>query len=795
MGRKNCFNLKIGRMRTISSFKSILFGALFFVLSLYAPKMLAQNTSTQGKEFWLTFMQNGFKEHPDGGWVLNQVLISAKRNCTGTVSNPLTGWSQPFSVSANNITTIEIPERQGYHDIGNVEILSDRAIHIVANDTVSVYCTNIAHVSFDASFVLPVESLGDEYIIQSFDQSVTGEAGDVVMRSETSSFVIIATEDNTEVSITPTTDLLTGQHLSGIPFVVSMNRGQTYHVRSTGTGNRRDLSGTRVTASNGKGIAVFNGNTLTSIPTTIGNGFDHVVEQAMPLRSWGKQFVVTSSSNRNRDFVKITSSANNNAITKNGTPLVTLQANESYTFSMMESERSCFIAATQPCAVYLYENSNYDQNLNGGLGDPSMVWIAPIEQRINEVTFSTFDHSDLNMTLHSVNIIVNSEDIDKVYLDGEQLSPELFTTANGNSDYSYIRKDIFHGVHHISCVNGFNAHVYGFGAAKSYAYLVGSNTIDLTSHLIVNNESAAMHINGYDICENEAPEFDLHTNFECSQVNWDFGDGVTGTGYPLSHTYLAPGDYTVSCDVYTQIQGENAFVSTMTTVIHVHPLHQVEDYKIACGSYEIGNQIFMESGVYEYQLEDMYGCDSIVTLNLTITHDRPFDLEGPQWVSAATDIVAGPYRYWVADSLLFAPNSLQWSCSNPEWTITPIGNGYQGSLWALNIGEGFVMASTNNNDCDSVFTVHVVATWFDVNENEETKILIYPNPAPSQVTIQTEDIIGIRLVDVLGLVVLNERYEQTDVVELSISHLPQGVYLVEITTKRGKIVRRLVLAR
>ena len=766
---------------------------MLIVLFFNAPRVFAQNTSTQGKDFWLTFMQNGYKEHPNGGWVENQVLISAKRSCTGIVSNPLTGWSQSFSVSANDITTIEIPERQGYHDTGNVGILSDRAIHVVTSDTVSVYCTNIAHVSFDASFVLPVESLGDEYIIQTFDQSITQDMDDYVSLNETSAFVIIATENHTEVSITPTADLLNGQHLAGVPFVFTMNRGQTYHVRSTGIGSQRDLSGTRVTASNGKRIAVFNGNTLTCVPVDIGNGYDHVVEQAMPLRSWGKQFVVTSSSNRNRDFIKITSSANNNVVTKNGNPLVTLQANESYTFSMLESERSCFIAATQPCAVYLYDNTNYDQNPNGGLGDPSMVWIAPIEQRINEVTFTTFNNWDINIAIHSVNIIVNSEDIDKVYLDGEQLSPDLFTAANGNSDYSFVRKDISHGVHHISCVNGFNAHVYGFGTAKSYAYLVGSNTIDLTTHLIVNNESAAWYPDGYDICENDASEFDLYTSFECSQVNWDFGDGVTGTGYPLSHTYFAPGDYTVSCDVYTQIQGENAFVGTMTTVIHVHPLHQVEDYKIACGSYEIGNQIFMESGVYECQLKDMYGCDSIVILNLTITHEQPFDLEGPKWVAAATDIVAGPYRYWVADSLLFAPNSLQWSCSNPEWTITPMGNGYQGNLWASNIGEGIVMASTNNFDCDSVFTVRVIATWYDVDENEEAKILLYPNPAQSQVTIQAEDIIGIRLVDVYGIVVMDEAYGQTNVVELSISHLPQGVYLVEITTKQGKTVQRLVV--
>ena len=425
------------------------------VLLLFSGFTLMAQTSTQGKEFWLSFMQNGFRNHPEGYWVTTQVLISAKRDCSGTVSNPLTGWSRTFTVSANDVTTVDIPEAQGYHGETEYETVTQKAIKVVSTDTISVYCTNIAHVSFDASFVLPIESLGDEYIIQSYDQSVAGSLNDYVTDNETSAFVIVATEDNTTVDITPKCQTLAG-HAAGETYSITLNAGETYHVRSTRYGSQRDLSGTHIVASDCKKIAVFNGNTLTCIPINMGNGYDHIVEQAMPLRSWGKNFVVTNSLNRNRDFIKITSSANNNVITMNGNPLTTLQAYESYIFSMLESEHSCFISASQPCAVYLYNNSSYDQNPLGGLGDPSMVWIAPVEQRINDITFTTFDNSSININVHSVNIIVNTEDINSVYFDGQLLSPLLFNRVNGNNDYSFIRQDISHGVHHISCANGFN---------------------------------------------------------------------------------------------------------------------------------------------------------------------------------------------------------------------------------------------------------------------------------------------------------------------------------------------------
>ena len=181
-------------------FKTLL---LVVVMCMVLPThTLAQNTSTQGKEFWLTFMHNGFKEHPLGGWITNQVLISAKRDCSGTISNPKTGWSVQFNVSANSITTVDIPIEQGYHDSSNYSTVSKKAIHIVSTDTISAYCTNIAYVSFDASFVLPTESLGDDYIIQSFNQSRMF-LEDVVNVNQTSAFAIVATEDNTDIDITP----------------------------------------------------------------------------------------------------------------------------------------------------------------------------------------------------------------------------------------------------------------------------------------------------------------------------------------------------------------------------------------------------------------------------------------------------------------------------------------------------------------------------------------------------------------------------------------------------------------
>ena len=154
----------------------------------------AQDASTQGTEFWVSFMSNGHKYHPqapnDGNWILTQLLISAKRDCNGTFTNPNTGWTTSFDVQANNITTVNIPEDQAYVDATSEQVLS-RGLQVVTNDTVSVFCTNIAHLSFDASYVLPIQSLADDYIIQTYDQSY---ASLLFLKSTYSNFYVLTTD-------------------------------------------------------------------------------------------------------------------------------------------------------------------------------------------------------------------------------------------------------------------------------------------------------------------------------------------------------------------------------------------------------------------------------------------------------------------------------------------------------------------------------------------------------------------------------------------------------------------------
>ena len=620
-------------MKHIRILFSLLFACLFAL-----PSAFSQDISTQGTEFWVSFMGNGFKTRfdtwtglPDFTWLRIQLIVSAKRDCNCTVKNPNTNYEQSFHVNANSTYLFDdIPWDEAYMELEEYGQILSKGLCITADDTISVYCANIAEVSFDASYILPTPALGNEYIIQTYNQS--SSTNSFYGSYYTSAFLIVATEEGeTMVDITPAVNTLDG-HTAHNEYSITLRKGEAYQVRSHNNySGSRDLSGTRVTTRDCKKIAVFNGNNLTMVPDG-GNDSDCIFEQAMPLTAWGKKFVVTASLGRQlNDIVKITSAHNNNEIRRNGAVLTTLNAGESTSFELRQSDKSCFIEATQSCAVYLYNHSKDDDSwFEEGTGAPSMVWIAPIEQRINEITFSTFNYvseHDTDVDDHYVNIIVNTDDIQHVYLDNELLPSSQFEPVNGTTEYHFIRKQIEHGAHHLSCANGFNAHVYGFGHAKGYAYLVGSKATDLSTTIFINGETV-QQLDTISSCSLNPITFGAEINYQNFEVEWDFGDNSPHShDITAVHTYDEYGLYEVTLTVMSEETPCQASSSVSQTIyIDLYHTSDTTLYASTCfngpSTYtENGfNITYNEPGTYEgsKSVLSSHGCDSIVHLVLEV---------------------------------------------------------------------------------------------------------------------------------------------------------------------------------
>lgn len=778
------------------------------LLLLIVVSVGAQNSS-QGKEFWISFMQNGYKFYDNFNsiWVENTVMISAKRACTGVIrSTGDANNSVSFSVESNGVTFVDIPESWAYNE-GNEEIVDRKAIILTASDTVSVFISNVATYSFDASFVLPVESLGSEYIIQSDQQSISGNYN--TGQQETSSFVIIALEDNTEVEITPSVKTLGGHH-AGVPFTVSMSAGQTYFVRSNNESEWRDLSGSSVFAFNGKKLAVFNGNTLTRIPGNANNGRDHIFEQALPVDSWGKRFVVTSSLERPRDIVKITSSADDNIIYRDGEEIAIIGYSDSFEFELLATEGSCYIETSEPSVVYVYHTSWEDPFAPSVVrqGDPSMLWIPPVEQRIKEVTFCTFDseHELAFIEHHYVNIVVHQYDAGRVFLDGSQINAADFQPVAGSDDFCFVRKGISKGMHHLSCESGLIAHVYGFGEARGYAYCVGANVLTLSGKLYVNGLWSGFYHDGLYMCYDDTVKLRVVTNYIVEQVDWTFDDGVTAQGIEASHRYEHAGDYLA----VAHVSGFNSLTlepieDMMSIVIHVGEPILFDEHVVACDSVEVLGQMFDHSLDYVYQGTSIFGCDSVVHLKVDIVGDTPsFEICGNHWPIGGNEFYATQSEYSIRlDNPEAELDTVIWHIDNPNWRLEPHGKGETCTLLIYTfLLEPVMLHATAINPCGSIHHEFFVQTsYYGVGDHSETDgFVVAPNPTDGLITLHFGDLKGCAEVTVYNA--LGQKVDELSLDASSASgttytmpNVSNGLYYFVMRSEGVTVSRKVMLKR
>lgn len=590
---------------------------LCFFLFAFALAIMGhaqQVPTTQGKEFWLSFMRNGYRSTTSTNHLY--LIASAKRSCTLTVSSPNTSWTQ-FTEINNGITTIVIPDAVGYNDLQSG--IANKGLFVSATDTVSLYIANETQNSYDAANVLPVQALGSRYMVQtnkSLHYPNSSHAED-----NKASFLIVATEDNTQVQITPSCQTMDDHNGT---YTITLQVGQCYHVinKNPGYSNNADgdFSGTLIESLDNKPIAVFNGNSVTSVSDeAVNEGYDHVFEQAMPVDNWGKHFVVTKTRANQvlqNDRVKITALYDNTDIWRNGELVYqNLASGASCTFWM--TDISCYLESSAPVAVYLYNHSHTSSNT---YGDPSMVWISPVEQTLQEVIFSTFT-SQTNLD-HYVNVVCYTDDVSELYLNGNPVPQSEIQTVSGAPQFSFARVPAEAGMNRLQCPGGLVAHVYGIGDRQGYAYTVGSSARVLTNQLYVNDELVT---DDYSTCQSEMLEFRLETNYEPDLVKWNFGDGSSiEYGTETSHAYSVANDYEVEVTVDHVVNGEPR-TDTLEMTIHVNPKVELTCVDSTC------NPVYYFQGIAfpvpffgDTIITNMGGCESIYHMNITEGSSQSF---------------------------------------------------------------------------------------------------------------------------------------------------------------------------
>lgn len=432
--------------------KKVLFLLILFFSISFAQ---GQQTSTRGKEFWMTFMEN-VATNP----VTLSIHFSAFQASVVTITNPNTTFTQTYNVAANTLVSVTLPNAQCLNTGSGT--IANLVLKITATTEITMYALDYSPYTTDGSVILPVGALGVNYRVISY-KGVSGYS---------SEFCVVATRDTTLVKITPTCNTLDGK-VKNVPYFVTLNKGQSYQVQSN---TDSSLTGSKVEVQNCKPVAVFGGSVCSNVPTTC-QYCDHLYEQLYPINMWGKEYVVVPTATRNFDRLMVLTDQANTQVTINGVTTGIPIAGSS-----IESDINTprYISANKPICVALFAEG---QVCAGGNGDPMMMWVTPLEQGIDSIIFVAQNSSVIDS--HYVNIVAKTSALGTIKLNGTSIGGS-FSTVPANTNYAYLKKKINAGTNTITSDSDFTAYAYGYGNFESYGYNVGSSTRDLNRFFTVN---------------------------------------------------------------------------------------------------------------------------------------------------------------------------------------------------------------------------------------------------------------------------------------------------------------------
>lgn len=383
-----------------------------------------------------------------------------------TISNG-GGTTDTVSVLANEVATL-YPAEMGFDDqsAGSTSVAS-LAYKVTTTAPVAAYQFNPLDnenvFSNDGSLLIPRHTFDTDYYALTWQGLEVRPAS-----NDLSSYVaVVAWQDATVVTVTPSADVVAGLTTPGItagtPTEFTMNAFDVLNLEAGGVG---DLTGTRVQVTGGLDatVGVFAGHEAVSILSPGANCCaDHIEEMMFPTSTWGSEFAVAHSKVRvdESDILRIMAQSANTTVTvSSGAVCPVLAPGE---FCEIEISTDVEITSTEPILIGHYLKSVLSAGV--GSGDPSLAIAVPVEQYRS--TYSFLVPAEYDEQYISVVATMGAT----LTLDGIDISGDL--AAMGSNGRGAGRISVQPGQHELLCTGGCGLEVYGYSSAVSYFFAGG----------------------------------------------------------------------------------------------------------------------------------------------------------------------------------------------------------------------------------------------------------------------------------------------------------------------------------
>jgi hypothetical protein len=257
-------------------------------------------------------------------------------------------------------------------------------------------------------------------------------------------------------------------------------------------------------------------------------------------------------------------------------------------------------------------------------------------------------------------------------------------------------------------------------------------------------------------------------NYDTTVAVSDCGSYTTPDG---NFTWNTSGQYPV-----TYLSSLNCDSTITYDVTIGHPTTSTLNIT-TCGSYTTpsGNNTYTASGTYTDVITNVAGCDSTITINLTLVNVSNGVTQTGNTLTA--DLTGASYQWYTCDNGVLG---------------TPIAGETGQSFTPVNTGDYAVEVTVNN--CTTASACYTV----DLSSMEESNILsamIYPNPTNGAFTItlgENYDRLFVQVIDLQGKVVVSRTGSDTNVISIN-EELPSGVYFVKLNANQKTTTYKLVV--
>jgi hypothetical protein len=232
-------------------------------------------------------------------------------------------------------------------------------------------------------------------------------------------------------------------------------------------------------------------------------------------------------------------------------------------------------------------------------------------------------------------------------------------------------------------------------------------------------------------------------------------------------------DYTES-GVYTDIiENEAGCDSIITIDLTIHEDGEGTIDVTSCGAYTVpsGDATYDETGTYIDLLMTESGCDSVLTINLTI---EPLDVSITNADPTLTANATGAAYQWVDCDADYAVID-----GATDQLFTPDANGN----YAVIITDGECI---DTSDCYAISTVGIL-------NNTLPMLSFYPNPTTGLITIalpQIESLIAVNVMGADGKLVQSFTYSNAQTIDLNLQGAA-GMYFVNVITINKQYVLKV----